>query len=46
MVTTSLQVTPDQLAWLRRQAAAQGISIAEVLRRIIIEATKSPTSLC
>jgi hypothetical protein len=35
MVTTSLQVTPDQLAWLRRQAAAQGISIAEVLRRMI-----------
>ena len=45
MVTTSLQVTPEQLDWLRNQAQEQGISVAEVLRRIIIEATKSPTSI-
>jgi hypothetical protein len=46
MVTTSLQVTPDQLDWLRNQAQEQGISVAEVLRRMVNEAATKPTSMC
>ncbi len=44
LITTSVNILlrPDQLQWLEEEAARQGISRAEFLRRILDSAAKGP----